>query len=87
MYHFNVKHVQSQYMGLDPYIYRLRLIDGPYTFKSRIIQDDFSNIYLRLIYIVFAIYHFVYLITNQLDNKKIAIHTELETNPRYTDGV
>ena len=51
-----------------------------------IIQDDFSNIYLRLIYIVFAIYHFVYLITNQLDNKKIAIHTELETNPRYTDG-
>lgn len=20
MYHFNVKHVQSQYMGLDPYI-------------------------------------------------------------------
>ena len=80
MYHSYVKHAQSQYMGLDPYIYKLRLI-------SRIIQDDFSNIYLHLIYIVFTIYHFVYLIINQLDNKKIAIHTELETNPRYTDGV
>ena len=72
MYHSYVKHAQSQYMGLDPYTYRLRF---------------FSNIYLHLIYIVFTIYHFVYLITNQLDNKKIAIHTELETNPRYTDGV
>ena len=79
MYHSYVTHVQSQYMGLDPYIYRLRLIDA--------LQDDFSNIYLHLIYIVFTIYHFVYLIINQLDNKKIAIHTELETNPRYTDGV
>ena len=33
MYHFNVKHVQSQYMGLDPYIYRLRWIDASYTFS------------------------------------------------------
>ena len=27
MYHSYVKHAQSQYMGLDPYIYKLRLID------------------------------------------------------------
>ena len=32
-------------------------------------------------------HHFVNLITNQLDIRKMAIQTELETNPRYTDGL
>ena len=33
MYHSYVTHVQSQYMGLDPYIYKLRLIDASCTSK------------------------------------------------------
>ena len=34
----------------------------------------------------YLFYHFVNLITSQLDIRKIAIQTELETKPRYTEG-